>query len=414
MRMPDLVPRAFALDPAALAVGFSDVLRRAGVAVTPERTAWFAQSLHLVPPRTRTSLYWSSRATLISSQQQVGRFDEVFEAVFGGSTDVADRRGDPNAPDDTALRRRTSPDLSHAARLGAAAPTGPLPPAVAAAGPSGPQDDATDAMLLAAGREERLHDTAFDALTPDEVASIRRLAAALVLRTPLRPGRRSKASARARDRLDLRRTVRAASRTGGHPARLVHAARRPRPRPIVLLCDISASMEPYTRVFVSFLQAAVATGNAEAFVFATRLTRLTRHLAVRDADRALEQAAGAAQDWAGGTRLADGIRSFIDEHGRRGLARGAVVVILSDGWAQDDPDDIRREMARLRRLAHRVVWVNPRRAAPGFAPLVGGMAAALPYCDAFVSGHSYIELENLVRIIADDTPPPRRKPDGSG
>ena len=412
--MPDPVARAFALDPAALAVGFSGVLRRAGVPVTPERTAWFAESLHLVPPRTRTSLYWSSRATLVSTQQQVGRFDEVFEAVFGGSTDVADRRGDPNIPDDTSLRRRTTPDRSQSGRTGVTAPSGPLPPAAAGAGLSEPADDATEALLLAASPEERLHDTAFDALTPDEVARIRRLVAALVLRTPLRPGRRSRASARARDRLDLRRTVRAASRTGGQPARLVHAARRPRPRPIVLLCDISASMEPYTRVFVSFLQAAVTTGNAEAFVFATRLTRLTRQLSSRDADRALEHAAGAAQDWAGGTRLADGIRSFIDRHGRRGLARGAVVVILSDGWAQDDPDEIAREMMRLQRLAHRIVWVNPRRAARGFEPLVGGMAAALPYCDAFVSGHSYSELESLVRIIADDTPPSRRKPDGSG
>ncbi|HET8927786.1 MAG TPA: VWA domain-containing protein [Microbacterium sp.] len=412
--MPDPVARAFALDPAALAVGFSGVLRRAGVPVTPERTAWFAESLHLVPPRTRTSLYWSSRATLVSTQQQVGRFDAVFDAVFGGSTDVADRRGDPNVPDDTSLRRRTTPDPSQSGRTGGTAPSGPLPPAGADPGPSQTADDATEALLLAASPDERLHDTAFDALTPDEVARIRRLVAALVLRTPLRPGRRSRASARARDRLDLRRTVRAASRTGGQPARLVHAARRPRPRPIVLLCDISASMEPYTRVFVSFLQAAVTTGNAEAFVFATRLTRLTRHLSSRDADRALEQAAGAAQDWAGGTRLADGIRSFIDRHGRRGLARGAVVVILSDGWAQDDPDDIAWEMMRLRRLAHRIVWVNPRRAARGFEPLVGGMAAALPYCDAFVSGHSYTELENLVRIIADDTPPSRRKPDGSG
>jgi len=408
--MPDPVARAFALDPTALAVGFSAALRRAGLAVTPERTAWFAESLHLVPPRTRTSLYWSSRATLVSSQPQLDRFDAVFDAVFGGAADIADHRGDPNDPDDTSLRRRTSPDLSQSGRTGVAAPSGPLPPAAAGPGRSQPDEDATDALLLAASPEERLHRTAFDALTPDEIARIRRLVAALVLRTPLRPGRRSRASARAGDRLDLRRTVRAASRTGGHPARLVHAARRPRPRPIVLLCDISASMEPYTRVFVSFLQAAVAGGNAEAFVFATRLTRLTRHLTGRDPDRALEQAASAAQDWAGGTRLADGIRAFIDQHGRRGLARGAVVVILSDGWAQDDPDEIAREMSRLTRLAHRIVWVNPRRAAPAFAPLVGGMAAALPYCDAFVSGHSYTELENLVRTIADDSPPQRRTP----
>jgi uncharacterized protein with von Willebrand factor type A (vWA) domain len=175
----------------------------------------------------------------------------------------------------------------------------------------------------------------------------------------------------------------------------------------VILCDVSASMEPYTRAFLSFMQAAVVTSRAEAFVFATRLTRLTRHLAVRDADLALDRATGGAQDWAGGTRLADGIRSFIDEHGRRGAARGAVVVVISDGWAQDDPADIARQLARLARLAHRIVWVNPRKAAPGYRPLAGGMAAALPYCDAFVSGHSFAALQELVRVIADDDRPPR-------
>lgn len=161
-------------------------------------------------------------------------------------------------------------------------------------------------------------------------------------------------------------------------------------------------MEPYTRVFLSLMHAAVVSADAEAFVFATRLTRLTRHLAVRDPDRALEHATAGTADWASGTRLAHGIRSFIDEHGRRGIARGAVVVILSDGWAQDDPEEIERQMARLARLAHRIIWVNPRKASIGFQPLVGGMAAALPFCDAFVSGHSYTALQDLVGVIADD------------
>ena len=134
---------------------------------------------------------------------------------------------------------------------------------------------------------------------------------------------------------------------------------------------------------------------------ATRLTRLTRQLAVRDPDQALARAAAASPDWAGGTRLADGVTRFVADHGRRGLARGAVVVVLSDGWAQDDPEDVRAAMARLRRLAHRIVWVNPRRAAPGYAPLVGGMAAALPFCDAFVSGHSLAALEEVAAAVRD-------------
>jgi uncharacterized protein with von Willebrand factor type A (vWA) domain len=257
-------------------------------------------------------------------------------------------------------------------------------------------------MVLAMSREERLHEASFAALEPEELERIRRLAAALVLATPLRPGRREQRSPHARDRLDMRRTVRAARRTGGDAVRLLHGAPRPRPRRLVLLCDVSASMESYTRVFLSFMQAAVITSRAEAFVFATRLTRLTRQLALRDPDLALERASAGAQDWAGGTRLADGIRAFIDDFGRRGAARGAIVVILSDGWAQDDPAEIGRQMARLSRLAHRIVWVNPRKAAPGYRPVTGGMAAALPYCDAFVSGHSFAALRELVQVIADD------------
>jgi uncharacterized protein with von Willebrand factor type A (vWA) domain len=221
---------------------------------------------------------------------------------------------------------------------------------------------------------------------------------------PVTPRRRSRRTRPARrgERLDLRRTVRAAQRTGGDPARLVASRRCTRPRRLVLLCDVSGSMAPYTRVYLTLLQAAVAGARAEAFVFATGLTRLTRQLAVRDPDAALARAGATSQEWEGGTRLAEGVDRFVGEHGRRGLARGAVVVVLSDGWAQDEPERVAAAMARLRRLAHRIVWVNPRRAAPGYAPLVGGMAAALPFCDAFVSGHSLAALEQVVAAVAED------------
>jgi uncharacterized protein with von Willebrand factor type A (vWA) domain len=161
-------------------------------------------------------------------------------------------------------------------------------------------------------------------------------------------------------------------------------------------------MEPYTRVFLTLLQGAVGGADAEAFVFSTGLTRLTRQLAGRDADAALARAAAVTSGWSGGTRLAASIGQFLDSFGRRGMARGAVVVVLSDGWATDDPADVATAMARLRRVAHRVVWVNPRKAAPGFAPVVGGMAAALPYCDAFVSGHSLAALAEVAAAVGAD------------
>lgn len=173
----------------------------------------------------------------------------------------------------------------------------------------------------------------------------------------------------------------------------------------MLLCDVSASMEPYTRVFLSLLQGSVVGAGAEAFVFSTRLTRLTRQLATRNPDQALARAASAASDWAGGTRLAGSIRSFVDDHGRRGLARGAVVVVLSDGWAHDAPELVGEQMARLSQLAYRIVWVNPRKVAVDYQPLVGGMAAALPYCDAFVSGHSYRALTEVAAAIRANRPP---------
>jgi uncharacterized protein with von Willebrand factor type A (vWA) domain len=170
-----------------------------------------------------------------------------------------------------------------------------------------------------------------------------------------------------------------------------------------MLCDISGSMEPYARAYLQFLTCAAGAGpDAEAFVFATRLTRITRALQTRSPAQAIQRAAAAAPDWSSGTRIGEALRAFNDGWGRRGLARGAVVVILSDGWERDDPALVAREMERLGRLAHRIVWVNPRAAAPGFAPLAGGMAAALPHCDALLSGHNLAALEAVADAIATD------------
>jgi uncharacterized protein with von Willebrand factor type A (vWA) domain len=172
----------------------------------------------------------------------------------------------------------------------------------------------------------------------------------------------------------------------------------------VMLCDISGSMEPYARAYLQFLTCAAGSGpNAEAFVFATRLTRLTRALASRHPERAIQRAAAAAPDWSSGTRIGDALKTFNDRHGRRGMARGAVVVILSDGWERGDPALVGREMARLARLAHRIVWVNPRVSASAFSVQAGGMVAALPHCDALVSGHSFQALGEVAAAIGAAT-----------
>ncbi len=161
-------------------------------------------------------------------------------------------------------------------------------------------------------------------------------------------------------------------------------------------------MEPYARAYLQLLHSAVGGAKAEAFVFATRLTRLTRALQTRDPDLALRQAGQAAPDWSGGTRIGMAIQRFLDEHGRRGMARGAIVVIVSDGWERGDPEHLGEQMARLRRLAHRIVWINPRSANPLYEPLVGGIAAALPHIDTFVSGHSVAALDEVLEAIAAD------------
>ena len=376
-------------------------LRRAGVPATPDRAARFARVLALLPPTDADRLYWAARLAFVADRSQLPAFDRVFAAVFGGAADLADSRGDPTAPPSVRTVRRSPPVTSRVDEAAA-------PPRPSAAGSSATPDGAAgaeparEAVLAAAAPDERLRHTAFTALTAAEIDAARRLARGLALATPPRRTRRTRRSRRAGDRVDLRRSVRRAQRTAGDPVRLVRRRRRTRPRRLVLLCDVSASMEPYTRVFLTLLHGAVLDARAEAFVFATRLTRLTRALHGRDPDAALGRAAATAPDWAGGTRLGESLRRFVTEHGRRGIARGAVVVIVSDGWEGDDPRAVAEQMARLRRLAHRIVWVNPRSAAVGFAPLVGGMAAALPYCDTVVSGHTVAALAELVAAVRED------------
>lgn len=394
-----LAPR---IETAALAAAFATVLRRSGIPTSADRAAWLAEALTIVPPASRDRLYWTCRTVFVTSKDQVPVFDAVFAAVFDGMLDPADNRGDTSGPPPvgseprtraTASDQRPSGSNDHEPEQQAPAPS---------AGGEGSDEPGPerDAVLAVTSAEEHLHDMSFADLTESEISQMQRLVRRIMLSTPPRRSRRSRPTGRSGARLDVRRTLRSAQRTGSDAVSLVYSRRREHPRRLVLICDVSASMEPYTRVFLSLLQGAVSGAHAEAFVFSTRLTRLTRQLALRDPDQALARAAAAAPDWAGGTRLAEAIRRFVDGYGRRGLARGAIVVVLSDGWSQDDPVQVATQMARLRRLAHRIVWVNPRKVAPGYQPLVGGMAAALPFCDAFVSGHSYAALTELADSIS--------------
>jgi uncharacterized protein with von Willebrand factor type A (vWA) domain len=254
--------------------------------------------------------------------------------------------------------------------------------------------------VAVASRRERLASTDFAELTDDEVRDLRELMRHIRLSLPTRPARRHRRHRRG-DRLDMRATLRRSRRTGGEPIEQVTRRAQERPRKVAVLCDISGSMAPYSRACIQLLHAAVGGSRAEVFTFATRLTRLTRVLSVSDPDEALAMAAFAAPDWKGGTRIGAGLKQFLDEFGRRGMARGAVVVIVSDGWDRDDPVLIAEQMARLRRLAHRIVWINPRSTAPGFIPLAGGMAAALPYCDALRGGNTLVALGQAIGALAD-------------
>jgi hypothetical protein len=384
------------LDLPPLVGALSRRLHDVGVPITPARSAELARALTLVRPVSRRRLYWTTRAVVVSDEAQVKAFDSVFFSIFGGEAaerfEPEEMRSAVAAPDDRPASSRTAA-LGDSAGLSSSVP-----------GASDEDGAEAEVPLALASDEEVLRRKSFDALEPHELVQLYRLMSRLELATPLRQTRRYE-KGRHGARLDMRRTLRASLRTGGDPIRLARRRRRIAPRRLVMLCDISGSMEPYARAYLQFLTCAAGSGpKAEAFVFATRLTRLTRALASRNPERAIQRAAAAAPDWSSGTRIGDALKEFNDRHGRRGMARGAVIVILSDGWERGDPMLVGREMERLARLAHRIVWVNPRVGASAFSVQAGGMVAALPHCDALVSGHSFQALAAVADAIGADSP----------
>src|SRR4051812_3944371 len=358
--------------------------------MTPDRAAAFARALALVRPVSRRRLYWTARSVFLSDQAQAGVFDAVFAEVFG---DPAAREP---APPEERRRPRTTGSLG--------APSGP--------GRSRVERDEVEVPIAQASDAERLAHKRFDALDEHELAQLYRLMARLELATPERRTRRHERGSRGRQ-IDLRRTLRASLRSGGEPLALAHRRRRTRRRRLVMLCDISGSMEPYARAYLQLLVSAAGGGpHVEAFPSPPRLTRLPPALAGRHPERAIRRAAETAPAWSSGPRIGDALKAFNDRHGRRGMARGAVIVIISDGWERGDPEVVGREMARLSRLAHRIVWVNPRVSASSFSVRAGGMVAALPHCDALVSGHSYEALGEVAAAIGAESLAPIDAPVG--
>jgi len=364
--------------PDRLAVAFARVLRGAGLDVPVGATLGFARALDCIGLSTASGVYWAGRATLVRRPDDIAAYDRAFDAFWGSTPPLPD--GSAPVPTPTAaFDVELSPDDAE-----------------------GDAGTRRPSVTVRWSPIETLRDRDFASYTPAEFAQARRLMADLRLAGARRPSRRRKPSSRLRGSPDLRRTVRRSLRAGGEVAPPAYQTTGTRTRPLVLLLDVSGSMEPYARAFVRFVHAAVISRTrVEAFALGTRLTRVTRELSSRDPDAAVHAAAGRVVDWAGGTRLGEGLRAFNDEWGVRGMARGAVVVILSDGWDRGDPDALAEQMARLARVAYKIVWVNPLKASPGYAPLAQGMAAALPYVDAFIEGHSLAALEQVAAVISE-------------
>jgi len=327
-----------ATDVASLAARFSAQLRASGVPTTTTQAIRFASAVQAGAAASLTDLYWTARVTLVVDRADLPIFERVFSQVFRGLLDpgaLGESRGDPNAPQP---KTRRADDVGPRGRNARSGSTGSFSAGPDADAPDKSADREDDeaarrpiAIPTVASDVDRLASVDFGELESHELAQLEALMRQLRLAPPLRRGRRNRRRPNG-DRLDLRATLRRAPRTGGDPVTRVHRRRVEQARRVVVLCDISGSMEAYSRAYVQFLHANAAMPKAEVFTFATRLTRLTKELAGSQPQLAISRAAAAAPDWRGGTRIGVAIQSFLDTHGRRGMARGAVVVIISDGW----------------------------------------------------------------------------------
>lgn len=361
-------------DPLDWLVGFGHALRREGVAVGSGRMLDFCRAAALLAPH---DLYWAGRATLIARPEDIPLYDRLFRECFGSQGRSFDRSARREPPP-------TVPTLRRAMEMGPRA------------------EDPDQPEVALASSVELLRQKSFSNYTEEELREFGAACEELFL--PMRRSRRYRPAKSGAP--DFRRTLRSSFRTAGEPVERVWRQRRHNPRRVVLLLDVSGSMAAYSRALLFFAHAGVrAQRRWEALCFATRLTRVTRALASSTPDEALRRASADVVDWDGGTRIGECLKRFLFDYGRGAMARGAVVIVCSDGLELGDPDLLAAQMARLSRLAHRVVWLNPLKEDPAYEPLARGMRAALPYIDVFAGGHNLASLDALAQALPGTADP---------
>ena len=352
-----------------LLLGFARALRAAGLRVTADRARTLLEAVAVVGLGDEQATYWAGRAAVCAGPDDLRVYGQVFEAWFHGGP-----------PTSTAQRPRVT---------------------VVQAGfdTDGDGDGESTAMVRGAASDvEVLRHRDIAELSDAERERLAQLFAALRPRPPMRTAYRHQPWRRGN--VDRRATLRRMRASLGEPVEIAWQHRSRRSRRVVLLVDVSGSMSPYADALLRLAHRISTTGRVETFTLGTRLTHVTRAMRLRDPDRAVAAAGEVVPDWSGGTRLGETMKAFLDRWGQRGLARGAVVVVFSDGWERGDAALLATQMQRLRRLAHRVVWVNPHKGAAGYQPVQLGMAAALPHCDDFVAGHSLAAFEELTKVVA--------------
>jgi hypothetical protein len=384
------------VEPVATLVSFGRELRARGVPVGTGRILTFVRALGALGLADRGSLYWAGRISMVARRDDLATYDLAFEDWYRSLRPEAERAIELELP--TLARRGTAwGDDAEGSETRQA-------PSVVDGLPLGEDDEADrgegSASRIVASAAEVLRSKSFADLSEEEREEVGRLIRALAVALPAERMRRTRPAAKGA-RFDVRRTLRRSLRTRGEPFERAWRDRRVRGRPLVLILDVSGSMSPYARALVQFGYAAMAAGRrVEVFCFGTRLTRVTRTLRTKDPDRALHEIGRTVADWEGGTRIGESLKALLDGWSQRAALRGAVVVICSDGLERGDPALLRSQMERLRRLARRLVWVNPLKGSPRYAPLARGMAAAMPSVDVFLSGHNLESLSELSRTLA--------------